>query len=122
MQVGCRRYRRAAIELKCNQMTTILAALKEAQDAAEEANKAHTGMVTADKEAASRNILIRQACDVIARMDGELPMDKDTLEEARRSLGPFPKQPGARPPSIYDSSSKIGSPARFAAPRNTVTE
>ena len=42
--------------------------------------------VTADKEAASQNILIRQACDVIARMDSELPMDRARLEEARRSL------------------------------------
>jgi DNA repair protein SbcC/Rad50 len=74
-----------AIELKCNQMTTILAALKEAQDAADDASKAHAGMVTADAEAASQNILIRQACDVIAQVDDELPTDRTRLEEARRS-------------------------------------
>ena len=45
MQVGCRRYRRASDRAEVQQLTTILAALKEAQDAAEEANKAHDEMV-----------------------------------------------------------------------------
>jgi exonuclease SbcC len=74
------------IELKCDKMMTILAALKDVQVAEEDAGKAHAGMVTVDEEAVSQNILIRQASDMIAQVDGELPMDRARLEEARRSL------------------------------------
>jgi DNA repair protein SbcC/Rad50 len=75
-----------AIELKRDKTTTIQAALKDAQAAAEDAGKAHAGMVTADGEATSQNILIRRASDVIAQVDDELPIDRARLEEARRSL------------------------------------
>jgi DNA repair protein SbcC/Rad50 len=75
-----------ALELKCHTMTTIQAALNDAQDAAGDAGKAHAGMVTADEEAASQHLVMRQAGDMIAQVDAELPTDRARLEEARRSL------------------------------------
>jgi DNA repair protein SbcC/Rad50 len=75
-----------AIEVKRDLLTAILAALDDAQDAAEDAGKAQAGIVTADEEAAHQHSLIRQACDVMAQVDTELPTDMARLEEARRSL------------------------------------
>jgi exonuclease SbcC len=74
-----------AIELQCDRMTAVLAALKEAQDAAEDAGKAGAGMVTEDAEAIRQKNLAHQAGAVIAQVDDALPMDWARLEEARRS-------------------------------------
>jgi DNA repair protein SbcC/Rad50 len=60
--------------------------LDHARDAAEDAAKARAGIVAADGEAARQDILIRQASEVIARVDVELLTDVARLEEARRSL------------------------------------
>lgn len=76
-----------ATEVTRDKIATIQAALDDAHDVAEDVAKAHAGIVTADEEAASQNILIRQASDVIAQVNGELPTDRTRLEEARRSLG-----------------------------------
>jgi exonuclease SbcC len=75
-----------AIEAKRDKITTAQAALDDARDAAEDATKAHVGIVTADQEAASQNSLVRQATDMIVQVDAELPTDTARLEEAKRSL------------------------------------
>jgi DNA repair protein SbcC/Rad50 len=74
------------VEAKRDTLTAIQAALEDAQDAAEDSGKAQAGIVTADEEAAHQHSLIRQACDVMAQVDAELPTDMARLEEARRSL------------------------------------
>ncbi len=75
-----------AVEAKRDTITAIQVALEDAQDTAEDAAKAHAGIATADEEAARQDILIRQACDVMAQVDAELPTDTARLDEARRSL------------------------------------
>ncbi len=76
----------AALEVKRDTITHIQAALDDVQDAAGDAGTAHAGLITANEEAARQGILIRQASDVIAQVDAELPADTARMEEARHSL------------------------------------
>jgi exonuclease SbcC len=76
----------AAIEARREKIATTQAVLDDAQDAAEDAGKVYTAFVTADEEGASQNSLIRQAYDVIATVNAELPTYIGRLQEARRSL------------------------------------
>jgi exonuclease SbcC len=76
----------ASLDVKRDKITHIQAALDDTQDAAGNARKTHVGLITANEEVASQDILIRRASDVIAQVDAELPSDMARMEEARRSL------------------------------------
>jgi exonuclease SbcC len=76
----------AAAEVRREKITGIQTALDHARDTAEAARKAHTGILTVTAEAARQDTIIRQATDVMAQVDGELPADTARRDEARRSL------------------------------------
>jgi exonuclease SbcC len=86
----------AAVEARRDMITAIQAALDNARDATEDAEKAQAGIVTATEEAARQDMMICQASAVIAQVDAELPTATARLEEARRSLD-LSKAAGSKP-------------------------
>jgi DNA repair protein SbcC/Rad50 len=75
-----------AVEGKRDKIMAVQAALDDAQNAAEDAGKAHSGIRTASEEATRQAMIIRQASDVIGEVDAALPIDTARLEEAKRGL------------------------------------
>ena len=75
-----------AIEGKRDAIMTVQAALDDAQNAAEDTGRAHSGIRTAAEEATRQELIIRQASAVINEVDVALPLATARLEEARRGL------------------------------------
>ncbi len=77
---------KASVEAKRDAIMRLQTALDGALDAADDARRASTEVLSADAEKAKQDALIRAARDAIARIDAELPKDTARLQEARRSL------------------------------------
>lgn len=64
----------------------VQAVMDDAQDASEDARKAHGAIIVANDEAAKQETLMQRASEVMTQIDAELPTDLARMEEARRSL------------------------------------
>lgn len=64
----------------------VQAALDDAVEATEDAQKAYGAIIAANDEASKQETLIQRASGVIVQVDAELPTDMARLEEARHSL------------------------------------
>jgi exonuclease SbcC len=74
------------VEGQRDRLMTIQSALNEAGNAVDEADRAQTGSRVAADEAATQELIVRQAGEVIAVVDAVLPLETVRLEEARRGL------------------------------------